>query len=173
MFHTSPKTTTRQRVVHRAVRSQQAQRFPQHQSLVVTMNPQDNTHRVTSPSIQKEPNISITPDRPISTNETSSDNYTATHQSTNSATPPKSKQSPPQPMFKLGNKSKVRVSADEVHPTQQIGPDGLTVACNRSKTFDTFVAGEKLADAPAEQKKMGHTSQLKRGLAKLFRKSKR
>jgi hypothetical protein len=44
--------------------------------------------------------------------------------------------------------------------------DGKTKACNRTKTFDTFVDGQQLGVA-GEQKKTGHTWDLVRGLGKL------
>jgi len=45
--------------------------------------------------------------------------------------------------------------------------DGKTMACNRAKTFDTFLDGERLG-VDTEQKKTGHTWELARGLGRLM-----
>jgi hypothetical protein len=45
--------------------------------------------------------------------------------------------------------------------------DGKTKACNRTKTFETFVDGARLGVA-TEQKKTGHTWELARGLRRLI-----
>src|SRR5262245_15656497 len=46
--------------------------------------------------------------------------------------------------------------------------DGKTKACNRTKTFDTFINKEQMAEAGSSEN-VGHTPEVSRGLKKLWK----
>lgn len=62
------------------------------------------------------------------------------------------------------------VSQADSQDKHQIDPeDGKTRACDRARTFDTFVDGKKLTDGAGDTPPVGHSASLKRGFGKLKR----